>query len=577
MKAFSQYKSYLPLLISLLLFSTWAVEVYFQKPLVWDEIVSLTNFVLVSFGTTVTEYPDVNNHVFFNLVNNLYCKMLSVSDLYDAMDKIASIRLLPFALSVLTIFYTWCIGKRFFNSAIAGMAAIILITTLPFLNFTMQLRGYTFSATLLAMSTYHLLSFQQSAKWPHLLTSVLTVSALLYTIPSNVFFVLSLGLIFFIYWFSEGRKTSREAQKKKASISLVETWIKNRYFAILCAIGLSALIAYLLYLPILEDIMSERHLQQVKGKSFYAYNVQDLLPKVLYYLTSFRFLFAITTVIGLLALYRLTKRLGWKARSVYHAVFIFLLFMLPFVISLVRGDKTPQRSFVPLAMPFAILSALSIYSAFREVKFARRYPLALFGIVGAYCLLSFQWSVDNKNKVLHKAILDGDKLNTMMYNFYQSEDYGMEYLDPLIEDVKKTGLPIVMAREIDRVSEGEYLLKHDLNYYSTVWSKQVGAKNEQGYQYAVLLEISQGKGKRPGYQQITFPPQFRKEAGKFIPIFYYLMQNGIIDKSDPKCYVLTYAPRWFEGVMQDYMPQFKFERMSPKLSYHNVYMLSLKK
>lgn len=571
LKAFNQYKTILPLIITLIFFTAWAIASYISKPPVWDEIVSMSNFVLVKWTSTVTEYPDVNNHIFFNLINNFYCKALSIGDLYEAMDRIAQVRLLPFFLSVISLIYTWLIGRRFFNAQIAGMAVVILVTTLPFLNFTMQLRGYTLSASLLAAATFHLLSFRKNPSASHGIASLIFLSAMLYTIPSNVFFALSLGLLFFFIWLLNG------LGRRKEGLTFSEQWIKNRYFVTLVIIGASAAIAYAAYFPIIDDILNERHLQQMKGQSFYAYNVNDLFPKVVYYLTSFKFLLALSFLIGAVSLFRFAQKYGWKNRLQFHSLFLLLLFLLPFAISFARGDKTPQRSFVPLAIPFAILAAISLYTVFRELKLARKFPLVLFGLVMAYCLFSLQWSISNKNKVLHKAILDSEKMNSMMYNFYQSEDYGMEYLDPLIEQAKSTKYPIVMAREIDRVSEGEYLQKNELKYYSTVWSKQVAAENEAGFQYNVLLEISQGRGQRPGYNRIGFPPSIQKDAGKFIPMFYYLIQNGVIDKNDPKCYVLTFAPRWFEKVMKENLAQFSYRRLSPKLSYHNVYEVELKK
>ena len=173
-------------------------------------------------------------------------------------------------------------------------------------------------------------------------------------------------------------------------------------------------------------------------------------------------------------------------------------------------------------------------------------------------------------------MLDGVKMNTMMYNFYQSDEYGMPYLDPMIKEVKENGYPIIMAREIDRVSEGEYLHKHNLKYFSTVWSKQIAAENEVGYQYNVLVEISQGREQRPGYNRFQYPPTIPKQSGMFVPLFHFLMQNEIINESNPNLYVVTFAPRWFEEVMRNSLPQMKYKRLSPILSYHNIYHLSLK-
>jgi hypothetical protein len=171
-------------------------------------------------------------------------------------------------------------------------------------------------------------------------------------------------------------------------------------------------------------------------------------------------------------------------------------------------------------------------------------------------------------------MLDGEKINSMLYNFYQSDEYDLHKLDELIAEVKLNAYPIVMAKEIDRVSEGEYLHKHDLTYYATVWCKPAQAENQAGFNYQVLLEISQGKGQKPAYNRIAFPPQIEAKSGRLVPLVSYLIQGNIIDQKEPNFYVLTYDARWFEHTMKTDMKQFKYKRLDKRLSYHNIYFVS---
>ena len=191
-----------------------------------------------------------------------------------------------------------------------------------------------------------------------------------------------------------------------------------------------------------------------------------------------------------------------------------------------------------------------------------------------YCVASFFYSDHLRESTLHKAIISGKKTYNMFYNFYQSSEYDLKDLDFLIEEVNKTDYPIIMAREIDRVAEGEYLAKRGLKYYSTVWAKPSQAENDAGYQYQVLLELSQGKGKDPRYQRIAYPPNIPEESGMFVPLFSFLYTQKIIDQQNPKCYVLTFAPRWFENVMRTSLPDLKYKKLNRKSSYHNIYLVS---
>jgi hypothetical protein len=245
-----------------------------------------------------------------------------------------------------------------------------------------------------------------------------------------------------------------------------------------------------------------------------------------------------------------------------------------FAISLVRGDKPHQRTFTPLTVVFAVLLGGNAYYYLNNLKWFKGKEILSYSLVFVYCVASFFFCNSLIQKSLHKSIITGNKVYNMFYNFYQSEEYGMHNLDLLIEEASITGYPIIMAKEIDRVAEGEYLLKNHLDYFGTVWAKQTQADNEAGYEYQVLFEISQGKGKDAGYKRIAFPPSISKEDGMFVPLFSFLYQNKIIDQSDPKCYVLTFSPRWFEGVMKSAVPNMKYKRLNRKQSYHNVYLIS---
>jgi hypothetical protein len=303
----------------------------------------------------VTHYPDVNNHVFFNLLNNFYLKAVGISDLYVAMDHIPLIRVFPLVITLVTMTYMLLLAKRNFNKAVLLMSAIIMVTTMPYLNFALQLRGYSLSAMFLIISVFHFWEFEKSRNYLHGIIAMISTTALLYTIPSNVFFVLSIGFIYGLKWLDASISERKNGNKGLASFT------GNTYFLILLFIALASAFAYLCYLPIVDDIVNERHLQQMKGQSFYEYNIKDLVPNVLYAFLSFKFLFIFPVLISMWYLLRKLRLKLWSDQSVYRVIFLILLLVLPFVISFIRGDKTPQRSMVPLASVFSLLTAISIY------------------------------------------------------------------------------------------------------------------------------------------------------------------------------------------------------------------------
>jgi len=559
----------IPLLSCLAFFIYWLVRYYISHDLVWDELVSLKNFVLVDLITTVTHYPDVNNHLFFNLLNNLYCKLIQVDNIYEAMDAVVLIRIYPLLISLFSIFFVYKTAAKFYNANAGFMAVIILITTIPFLNFTMQLRGYTMGMAFMIMAIYFLWSFERNKSWLYAVMIVFSVFGLLYSIPSNIYFVLSISIIYFIKWVTTGRNLSKSMESK----SFVESWIKQNNFYIMIFIGLGLTLAFFAYLPILEDLLNERHLQQLKGQSFYSHTLKNIIPFVLHYILSYRFLLLIPFIVSITVISRNIRKKEWKEED-QQFLFLLSIVILSFIISLVRGDKPHQRTFTPLTVVIAVLLGGSTYQYFRNLQWFKERGLLSFSIVFVYSLASFLFCQSLIQSKLHKSIISGKKVYNMFYNFYQSEEYGMYHLDPLIEEASQTGYPIIMAKEIDRVAEGAYLLKNELNYFSTVWAKPSQTNNEAGFEYQVLLEISQGRGKDAGYKRISFPPSISNEEGMFIPLFSFLYQKKVIDQTNPKCYVLTFSPRWFERVMKNSLPNLKYTRLNRKQSYHNLYLIS---
>jgi hypothetical protein len=50
-----------------------------------DELISLQEYALAGFTTTVTKYLTPNNHILFNPMNGVVSDLLGVQDLYRAM------------------------------------------------------------------------------------------------------------------------------------------------------------------------------------------------------------------------------------------------------------------------------------------------------------------------------------------------------------------------------------------------------------------------------------------------------------------------------------------------------------
>ncbi|MDP6908776.1 MAG: hypothetical protein QF371_04680, partial [Flavobacteriales bacterium] len=75
----------------------------------WDELISLKDYALVGFQTTMTSYPEPGNHILFNLFDNVLSRLLGVRDFYEMLDHLWKLRLAQGILSIGTCIYSYLI------------------------------------------------------------------------------------------------------------------------------------------------------------------------------------------------------------------------------------------------------------------------------------------------------------------------------------------------------------------------------------------------------------------------------------------------------------------------------------
>ena len=96
--------------------------------------------------------------------------------------------------SCVTLFYLYLIGKKFFNPLVTYLTLIILVTTVPFYNFAVQVRGYGLSVTFITMIIYHVWNFEKYGRWKDMICFIVFSILSLYTVPSNLYIVGSIML-----------------------------------------------------------------------------------------------------------------------------------------------------------------------------------------------------------------------------------------------------------------------------------------------------------------------------------------------------------------------------------------------
>jgi hypothetical protein len=388
----------------------------------YDEVFTLKNFIFVSIPKTATDYSFPNNHIFFNLINNMYLKSIGVDNLYSLMDWPWRIRLLPLAYTLFTLAYLYLIGIKFFNNFIAKMSLILLVSTVPFYNFALQVRGYGLSTLLLCMLLYHLWSFEERLRICDAILVVLSAALSLYTIPLNLYALMGIMAIYLLLgagkWrFRLGSERSETAADESEGIAPRQNFYgEHRHFVIVLLIGIGIVLAFLLYLPVIDQVLHNRFVES--HGLFHVPILLEILPKVAYYFMSGRYLIILAFILGCFAYVVYSGER--EPRIIRKAVCCSIILLLPFLFSFVRGDRPFLRVFVNLVPVFALLMSVGIYFLQSSIPVLRRRALLITIIAIIYCNVAFAAAIRNIERRIQSDLEMGNQSQDIYYNYYQT-------------------------------------------------------------------------------------------------------------------------------------------------------------
>lgn len=465
----------------------------------WDELISLKDYALVTFETTRTSYPEPGNHIFFNLFDNLVSRLIGVRDFYEMLDNLWKLRFAQGLLAIGTCVYSFLTVKRFFSERYASLAAIILASTIPFVNFSLQLRGYNMSMLFVSMVIFHGWSYLDSRKLPHLILTGSASFFLLYTIPSNVYFLIGLSTVIGVDWLLQFRSQNKPVEDKKGKkkkekgaslFSFPHLWV-------LAAIGIGAGITFVAYQPVMEQLLDNRFVSKAPPER--AFVLTTVFPSVMKAFFSFRWLLLIP-ILGGLFFWFSKKELHFDRKKLLQVLVVFLL---PFLF-LFLHEKVPfERTFVHLAPVFAILIA-GISALFLEgLKLNETIKLGIVAALAIYGFGNYIWQDSEINIHLDKN-LERNKREQNIYNaFFLADNFQPHEAVKEFIALNDTNSAVMLVDELDRVSYLYYLEKYDITSYAMIkiQPKQVEAQGRK-FTHVGMFQKSQGKGNKPAFQQI---------------------------------------------------------------------------
>lgn len=522
-------------LLALSPFAYW-LSLHLNQDAWWDEVLSLKKYALVNIKTTLTSYPDPNNHIFFNLLNNGYSYLLGTGGLYEALDQLFFYRTLQALFALACMAYTYLLGKQLTNPIYAIFGVLLLTCTLPFLNFSLQLRGYNLSSLFLLSVMYHGWKYLDTYKYTHLIALGTAVFLLLYTMPSNIYPLIVLLILLCREWYVGQKK---EALKNKRN--------SKRYFIwFLAILAFSFLMVYLAYLPVLENVLNNRFV--AKEPSTKTFVLDTLLPQVFIYFVSNRWGLLLFVLIGFIVNKR---KKNWQSLSFRAKGLVYVLFGT-FLLAFLHGKAPFQRTFVCLAPIFALSLNVLIYkiAVLTEIKKIKKNTIIL--ILSAYSLGTCLYEIEQNDKKLIENLTLEKREQNIYRNYYLSSEFKPNNVARKISQIKKTKTPVIMLDEIDRVSLLYYLLKYDIESYGVVKVQQGNQKiNGKNFNHAAMVQKTNGKDKEVNYLNIPFNLPLNNGIKEYFLILSMYQQTH----PGENLFILTAYPQRLENnrkLLKDY-------------------------
>lgn len=417
-----------------------------------DEIYTLNHFTFVSFYKTLTDYHVPNNHVFFNLLNNIYLKLLHIDSLYVVMDTPYKLRVIPLIYSLLTVFFTYKIGLKFFNRITGLFASLILITTLPYFNFALQIRGYGISTLFLVIIVYYCFSYLKTPNRFYLVAIFLASTLIIFTIPSNIYPIFCILLTYSIYLLISFIKNLKREQQFKTKFILYDN-----YFHIIVALIIGVLVSLMLYYPIFKEVFMNDYVK--RGTSFLFSNLKFYFSEIIQGMISGRWVLVALCLFGFL--FNLKKHNKWPS----SVILMIALFMVPILLVYIRGDKAPLRVFVVSAPFFSLLLAVGIYNCWKLLfKHTRIYDYYFVASIAIYSGFTFNKELVKIDTHILADIKEERRTQNIYMQYYSFHYQPLKDIAYFKEHYLKKRIP-VLIQGCEPHGIPNYLNKFNIPFY----------------------------------------------------------------------------------------------------------------
>ncbi|MCH2201244.1 MAG: hypothetical protein MK102_04690 [Fuerstiella sp.] len=397
----------------------------------YDEAVTVGMFASRPVSEIVTSYPFPNNHVLFSILLRPFCLFA---------EEPFSLRMLPLLCTLVTLCAVFATGTRWGGVPVASCTVGVLGCNQVFLNYCMQVRGYTLSTCLMAILLWLLAAHPSERSGKRFCAVLVSVWAFVYTLPTNLAFAVAGGIADMII---AGNVTRRYSTTILAGVP----W----------AVG--CLAAAISYMPIMDElraigatsVFSVTHLTETFVAFFF-----DLCRDQWW-------LAALTIAVGTRAWVRQRdRRLDWRLICLVSCLAI------PWLVFLSLQAVPFARNFVPVLPVFALAAGWAVVRFWRSaIKMALpRYSssdglvaalsLALIAVVSLPQLQSFETR-------MHQHLLTGNNEST--YFVHTRCQFSPAYVVNMVRNVAAERKHyLLLFSDRDQMSLGYYLSRIELPF-----------------------------------------------------------------------------------------------------------------
>lgn len=396
-----------------------------------DEIYTLKYFTLQPLLITLTDYHVPNNHILFNVINNGYLKLFRIDSLLTLMKSPWILRIVPFIYALGTLVGTYFITLNVSNKRGGVIALILLVTTIPYYNFVLQIRGYGLSTLLLVLLVFTSIKYLKNQQQKRLIGIGICVILLMYTTPSNLYFIgntLLLLALFFIL----------SLNKNRLNESVLYSTDIKRISALFFSVLGATLLGLVLYMPIFSEVFQNEYV--VKGKSFQTWMLSFYFEQVMGGMLSNRWLMVLFSMGGGLFYWRKTKRVE------FLMLLLILFCILPLLFPYVTGSVAPSRVFVVLSPFYCILCALGLVSFYEygATKFKCNEQVYIFLIL-IYALVTFSMELHKIDQRIQVDLKEGKRSQDLYYQYYSAHYDPLQMVQLIKEAHTKSALPVFVV------------------------------------------------------------------------------------------------------------------------------------